>query len=162
MLAQRFHLQPLLSYKQNLEDLQQIELAQLKAACAREEEELRRLEELQQEAARHLRTYEAESQLNLELIKLAFKFLESLRERIARQSEVVAQLVDQVETKRQQLVKTMQERRVLEKLKERYLAEIEEQNRRQEMRLNDEVGTALHHKASRDQQATEEDQERAL
>ncbi|MGQ9674959.1 MAG: flagellar export protein FliJ [Chloroflexota bacterium] len=151
----KFHLQPLLSYKRNLEEVLEVELAQLTAAHAREQEELERLERSRQEVARQLRSFEAESQLNLELIKLTHGFLESLRVRIVAQSEVVAQLAGQVETKRRALIKAMQERKVLEKLKERHLAELQEQSDKQEMRVNDEIGVGLHHRTAREREATE-------
>lgn len=154
-MRSKFHLQPLLSYKQNLEEVLQVELAQLTSAHAREQEELERLERSRDDVARQLRAYESEGQLNLELIKLTHGFLESLRARVAAQSEAVARLAGQVETKRRDLVKAMQERKVLEKLKEKYLAELQEQAEKQEMRVNDEIGTGRHHLVARERDVTE-------
>jgi len=144
MQARKFHLQPVLSYKQSLEEIYQLELAQLKQALAKEEEHLRQLENLEREVSQELRSFQAESQLNLELIKLTIDFLQSLRTAISGQSETVRRLSASVDDKRDQLVKTMQERKVLEKLKDKFLAELEEESRRQEARLADEIGTTLY------------------
>ncbi len=148
-------MQPLLDYKQNLEQILQVELAQITEACAREQIELERLRESLREVATQLRSCAAENQLNLELIRLTLRFLESIRERAVQQAAVVAEMESRVETKRQELVKVMQEKKALEKLKERFLAELEEQARQAENRVNDEIGTTLHHLSSREAAAVE-------
>lgn len=123
----------------------QVDLAQLSEAYQREKDKLARIEESRCEVAARLLAYEAESPLNLHLINLTYRFLGSLRDDEADQLAVVEELARQVENKRQELVKVMQEKKVLEKLKERYLAELDEAARLREFRTSDEIGTNLHH-----------------
>lgn len=126
-------------------------------AHAREQEHLECLERSVRDVVRQLRLSETDGRLDLELIKLTYDFLETLRARVAEQSRLVADLAGQAEAKREELIRTMQERKVLEKLKEKFLAELDEQAGREEMRLNDEIARSLHHRATRDPVAVEGD-----
>lgn len=149
-------MQPVLSYKQKLEDGLQIELAQLKEAYIREVETLRHLAASKEDCARQLRSFQTESMLDLELIHWTMNFLDGLHNQIEQQTNTVAEAQARMEDKRQLLVKATQERKALEKLRERFLVELAEEERLQESRTNDEIGTALHHLAVRESSMDEE------
>jgi len=145
-----------LNYKTKIEEALQIELAALKEVCIREEMELSRLEAHHEDTSQQLRAFQSETRLDLDLIRLTMAYLETLSGRIGHQAELVAQARERVETKRQELVRAVQERKVLEKLRERYLAQQAEAERRKEARTNDEIGITLHHLVKREQAQAEE------
>jgi flagellar FliJ protein len=103
-----------------------------------------------------LRSFQAEPILDLELIQWTLNYLDGLRAKIDQQAEILAEAQARVEAKRQQLIKATQERKVLEKLREKFLAELAEEERLTETRTNDEIGTALHHLALREKGIDEE------
>ncbi len=144
ILAKKFSLQPILSYKQKLEELTQIELSQLKEALIIEKEVLNSLENSHRENSAKLRSYQGHTELDLDSIRQIIMFIENLQSKIILQKNVVADAEEKVEAKRKQLLKIMQDRKALEKLKEKFEEEAEEAIRQEELRSNDEIGTNLH------------------
>jgi len=125
-----FPLQPVLTYKESLVDVLERELAQLFAMRKRIEMVLVALHQ------------ERQGLLQLNRLWRYQVYLDWLGERIEEQERRLAQLDDQIEEKRRELIAALQEKRILEKLKEKakeqFLAEMEHR----EADFNDEMTLA--------------------
>ncbi len=136
-----FSLQSVLSYKESLVDLLERQLAQLLSTRSVVEAVL---VSLQQERQRihHRLIAERQGVLRLDRLRYYQSYLDWLGERIEAQERQLAQLDEEIEKKRGELVSRMQEKRVLEKLKEkakeRFMLELE----RREADLQDEMASA--------------------
>lgn len=138
MPAAPFTLQPVLAYKGNMVDLLERQLAQLLAQRGRLQAILDALH------ARRFETHvllhrEQRGTLRLERIQQHRLYLEWLRERIDEEQRRMAELESRIATKRDELVAMMQDKEMLERLKEkaeeRFLAHLESQ----EADFNDEI-----------------------
>jgi len=135
-----FSLQPVLSYKENLVDLLERQLAQLFARRKAVEMVLVSLHQERQQVHRRL-VAERQGVLKLGTLWQHQVYLDWLGERIDAQEKRLTRLDEQVDEKRKELLTAMQEKRMLEKLKEkarkRFLVELE----RREADLHDEMAT---------------------
>ena len=142
----RFRLQPVLNYRQDIEDALQLELGRL----LQEEQEARaRLEELRAESERsmvELSAIQSAPRIDVPAIQQGYYYLEALQGVIEHQVVVVNEATERVEAKRRELVKAMQDRKVLEKLKEKYQREYADWVRRVEQTLADDVVTTRYNR----------------
>ncbi len=137
-----FRLQSVLNYKTGLVDNLETEFARLRALQKNEEEALAHLEEMVQTQTASLKHQQETGVLNCNTIELHQKYLHFLRNHVERQKVRVAEAKMQAEAKREELVKTMQDQKTLEKLKDRHLArELVELNRREARTVDDLVIT---------------------
>ena len=81
-------------------------------------------------------------------IELASQTWASVQTRAARQQEVLDDLASSIEDKRKALVRAMQNRKLLEKLKERQRLQAVMKERRLETKESDEVAQAQYHRAA--------------
>ena len=137
----RFRLQPVLNYRQDLEDALQLELARVLEEERAAREQLDLLRDESQRAMAELRAFQEQPRVDLALMSQGFFYLEALQAAIEVQVQVVAEVTERVEAKRRDLVKAMQDRKVIEKLKEKYQREYAEWVRRTEQRLVDDMVT---------------------
>lgn len=138
-----FRLQSLLNVKKQLEDSRKNELAK---AMRRLEKELEKMRGLENERRGCIEEFNHESQKGGAAGKLKryASYIAILGERIWEQKENVNRAKNVVDKVREELVKIVQEREILEKLKEnKYQAYLEEQARN-EQRLNDEIVSYKH------------------
>ena len=144
MASFKFRLQPVLEHKRRLEELAQIEHARAQAAQHREELALSQLNDAETDAVAELERQRFIGRLDIETLQLGMGYLEVLKTQIQRQVQVVERVQRQTETKRDQLIGFMQEKKALEKLRQRQLdAFIVEQNR-VEAREMDEMVVMRH------------------
>ena len=136
-----FSLQPVLSYKESLVDLLERQLAQLFAMRSAIETVLASLRQERRQI--HYRLI-AERQGVLRLDRLWYHqtYLDWLGERIEEQERQLAQLDEEIEKKRGELLSLMQEKRMLEKLKEKIKQRFMMEMERREADLHDEMASA--------------------
>jgi len=136
-----FPLQPVLTYKESLVDVLERELAQLFAMRKRIGMVLVALHQERQHL-RHRVVQERQGLLQLDRLWQHQVYLDWLGERIEEQERRLARLDDEIEEKRRELIVALQEKRILEKLKEkakeRFLVEMEHR----EADFNDEMTLA--------------------
>lgn len=135
-----FSLQSVLSYKESLVDLLERQLAQLLSTRSVVEAVLVSLHQ-ERQRIHHRLIAERQGVLQLGRLRYYQSYLDWLGERIEAQERQLAQLDEEIEKKRGELVSRMQEKRVLEKLKEkakeRFMLELE----RREADLHDEMAS---------------------
>ncbi|MBI3974213.1 MAG: flagellar export protein FliJ [Chloroflexi bacterium] len=134
-----FRLQPVLEHKQRLEDAAQIELSRCWEAQRREEAALNEYAEAEAGAIRELERQRFTGRLDIEALQLGLRYLDILKAQIQRQTQVVQRVQRQTEAKRQELVGYMQERKMLEKLRQRQLGVFTVEQNRLEAREVDEL-----------------------
>ena len=139
-----FRLQPVLDHKQRQEELAQVEHAQAQAAQLKEEGALHRLNEAEAAAIDELERQRFTGRLDIEALQLGLGYMDVLKAQILRQTQIVARVRQQTETKRQELVARVQERKTLEKLRERQLETFTREQNRIEARDADEMVVMRH------------------
>jgi flagellar protein FliJ len=137
-----FRLQKVLDYRIRVEDQRKAELAELEARRTILINERTRLENDQARALLRMRTQEFDL-VDLQLTRL---FVERLDRDIARKNEEIAAMEQRVLAKRQELIQASQERRVMEKLREKQEADYWLGVLRAEQKLLDEMGTTVFHR----------------
>jgi len=138
----KFRLQSVLSYKEQVEEALKMELAQLQEAHQRELLALQELEGEKAHTARALQREEEREQLDLAAIELHVAYLDILEEAIVSQTSLVQELEERLTRKREEVIVAMQERKALEKLRDREAWRAALEERRMEGKLIDEVATA--------------------
>ena len=133
-----FPLQKVLDMRQHLEDQRAVELGQAKQELFKEQQLLNRLNTLKIEALRASEQELADS-LRLNKIRMLESYLVQLNERIERQKEIIMQKNELVEKKRRELLKASQDKKVVEKLKERQFEAHRKSLRLKENKMIDEV-----------------------
>ena len=141
-----FRLQPVLSYKEKREELVETELAHLRQACHQEEAGLARIQDQENQVIDGMSRMQRESvRVDVAGMEQRLSYLSLLGERADIQTGKVEEARNLVEGKRQQLVVASQEKRVLEKLKERNAQDAFTGARRAEDRVNDEISIVQFH-----------------
>lgn len=146
-LPTEFRLQPVLSYKSHMVDALEMEFARLKLAHQREQE---MLVTLQQTAQREIDTLR-ERQVGLidcTDIQLRQDYLDSLRQNVVRQTDRVEEAEQRADDKRGELVETMQDQKVLEKLRDHHQARVLKEMDRREARAVDDIVTSRYRRES--------------
>lgn len=119
---EEFRLQPVLNLKSNLADTLEVEFAHLKVA---HQEEVTRLEKLQRRKTEEMEVLSRQQQsgpLDCHAIELRQHYLQTLTDHETVQTTRVKDAERQVETKREELVKTVQDQKTLEKLRDQHQA----------------------------------------
>jgi flagellar export protein FliJ len=137
-----FRLQPVLNVKSSLVDALEVEFARLKALHQDEMDILLALQQAEGREMEALRRQQQKDLLNCEEICHHQQYLASLAEYKAQQAERVKEAKLRMETKREELVTTMQDQKVLEKLREHHQAGQTRDRQRREARTVDELVTA--------------------
>lgn len=141
-----FRLQPVLSYKEKREEMVETELAHLRQACRQEEAGLASIQEQENQVIDGMSRLQRDSvRVDVAGMEQRLSYLSLLGERADVQTGKVEDARKQVEGKRQELVTASQEKRVLEKLKERNAQEAFTGARRADDRANDEISIVQFH-----------------
>ena len=141
MADRDFRLQPVLNYKSSVVEALEMEFARLKLKHLEEQQVLNSLQQREQQHIDSLRQQQQRGQLDCDLIQLHQQYLRSLTDHVVAQAARVNEAAQQAETKREELVKTMQDRKMLEKLRERYRTRQAQELLRRETRAVDEIVT---------------------
>lgn len=140
-MERRFRLQAVLNYREDLEDALQLELGKL---LAEERGARAQLEAFREESVRTMadtRQMQDQARPDLAAIEQGFVYLEAVQAAIGAQAQILAEVTQRVEAKRAEVVKAMQDRKVLEKLKQRHDRTYAEWVRQVEQRVADDVTT---------------------
>ncbi len=133
-----FPLQKVLDVRQHVEDQRAIELGQAKQELFKEQNLLNHLKMLKDKAL-HTSEEEIAESLQLSKIQMLESYLIQLNEKIDKQKKIIKKKSEAVEKKRRELLKATQEKKVVEKLKERQLENHRKSVRLQENKMIDEV-----------------------
>ena len=136
-----FTLQPVLSYKENMVDLLERQLAQLLAERGRLQALLNALYAQRSKAPVSLQR-EQRGHLQVDRIQQHRLYLDWLQERIEEEQRRLVELDARVTAKRNELVAMMQDKEMLERLKERVEDRFFARLENQEADLNDEIAIA--------------------
>jgi flagellar export protein FliJ len=140
----RFSLQSVLDYRSSLVEALEIELGVLTAALLRARSILEAMREKRTNLIGELRSAML-GELNLIKISQLRTNIELLDVRIARQEEEVEKISQEVEAKRQELVKARQDEEVLVILKEKAITAFQNEMKLRENRTQDDVYIASHY-----------------
>jgi flagellar export protein FliJ len=133
-----FSLQVVLDYRSSLVEALEIELAQLIASLVKAQQVLENLKEKRRQLDIELRDAQL-GELDLVHITHIRINIDLVDTYIERQAEEVVKLNQQVEEKRQELVKARQDEEVLEILKEKMIEQFQEEMKIKESRAQDDV-----------------------
>ena len=141
----KFNLEKVLMYKRLREDILKRELAELQR---RLEEERRRLLKLETKQREHLKELGAkvEGKVELREVLLYQEFIAGLGEDIEGQIDRIEELLAKLEDKRDELVGSSKEKRVLENLRQRRYDEYIYAADRLESKFLDEIGNGMEYR----------------
>jgi flagellar FliJ protein len=139
-----FPLQKVLEYRKHLENMRAVELGKKKAEHLKAEEELHALKQRKEEMLKEASKEISESpKINLVRLKVQKEYLESLSTRIGKQKEDVRHLEKEVEKRREALNGAVKERKMVEKLKEKFSERAKAEARHKEEIKIDEVAIRM-------------------
>ncbi|MGD8764772.1 MAG: flagellar export protein FliJ [Desulfobacteraceae bacterium] len=134
----KFNLQPLLNHRRYLEEVLQKELAQFRKRLTAEQNKLRRLKEKKREYSQKLQQRQKENGTVSDLI-LYLQYLDRLSTELEHQHQQVVAAEKDFKNKRNDLIKTMKNRKILEQLKENRSKAYQQQMLKNERKFMDEV-----------------------
>lgn len=140
----QFRLQPVLRHRERVEEQKQVELADAQRARQSEEEKLAALQGQEARAVELLEQQGMVGRLDVEFVKQGLSYLQTLAGDIDTQEEAVTEAQEQAEERRQETVRAMQDRKVLEKLRERGRQRWQQEVNREESRFLDELAVTRH------------------
>ena len=145
-MERRFRLQPVLNLRRDREEALQLELAALVAEEQAEQGRLNVLREASIQAMNDVFGLQSRSRTDVGAIEQGLLYLEALTAATVAQEELLARVSERVEAKRQEVVAAMQERKAIEKLKERHEQAYAAWVRRVEDGLIDDMATVRYNR----------------
>lgn len=136
-----FRLQPVLKFKASLVDNLELEFVHLKIAHQNEIQALLELERIKNQELEALDQQRRQGVIDCDTIQLGHQYLNALDEYVAKQVMQVAEAEHRLDAKRDELVKTMQDQKTLEKLRDRQWEKQQKENLRRETRNIDDLVT---------------------
>lgn len=146
MATRQFSLQPALSYKERLEDVCQMALAEIEASYAREHSIFDLLSELERKGYRELEHQHRLGELDVAMISACFGDLQELQKKIERQLVILNDLAEKAERKREELIEISKEKKALERLKEKHERKVAQAMMRAENKFMDDIATSQFHR----------------
>ena len=134
----RFNLESLLNYRRYQEEILQKELADFKNQLIQQEQQLRQLKQAWRKNSLELHQQQRRGGTVSGVI-IYFKYLDRLAADIEKQKRRVLKTKKQFEKKRRELLDIVKKRKTLEKLKEKGFNTFQQQQRKKERDLLDEV-----------------------
>ena len=119
-MDRRFRLQPVLNYREDVEEALQLELSVIMAEEQRARERLQALRDDAASAMEGIVGFQSQARADVAIIEQGFVYLDHMARVVAEQDAVVADATARADAKRQELVAAMQARKAMEKLKERH------------------------------------------
>jgi flagellar FliJ protein len=144
-----FRLQTVLEHKQRLEEMAQLEHARAQAAQASEERSLGQLHDAEARGFSELERQRFQGRLDIESLQFGMSYLDVLKVQITRQAQIVERVGKATEAKRELLVGAMQERKALERLREKQLKDFTLEQTRRELVEQDEMAVMRHSRTQR-------------
>ncbi len=139
-----FPLQKVLEFRKHLEDMRAIELVKVQNEKNKANSRLLRLKNQKQEVIEST-TAEVVNRKTVDLTQLKIRkdYIENLNGKITDQKHKIVQLTEQVEEERQKLGEAMKERKIVEKLKDRFTERKKAEIKRLENKKTDEVAIRM-------------------
>lgn len=134
-----FKLQPVLDYREHVEDTLRVALAELERLLQRETKTLNSLHGQHTASMGEMRDRQQSAQLDVSRIGLDLLYIQSLEERIKEQEARVNSLHDAVDRQREQLIEAVKEKKQLEKLKESAEVRVKQELKMAENRAIDDI-----------------------
>ncbi|MDI6786587.1 MAG: flagellar export protein FliJ [bacterium] len=144
----RFSLQRLIDVRKHREEVLINELAVVKRKYLDEEEILEDLKELLSINVRRLKERQ-ERIASIEEIILYYNYFTKMDEEILKQKEKLKKIQEEINIITEKLIKASQEKRVVEKLREKHLSEFRKLIEKLEQSDMDEIGINLHYRKVR-------------
>lgn len=133
-----FKLQAVLDYRKNIEEKIQNSFSEKKRELEREKLALKNLIKERVGLIRDLRGIQNKLQ-PVDDIKRHISYIEQIRENEKKQKQVIAQMKEELENLRNQLLEAVKKTKVMEKLKERESEEYKSAARALEQSISDEI-----------------------
>lgn len=137
----RFRLQKVMEFKEDIEKQRMLVLGEAKKRVQIEEEKLRNLQHQDQECRNRVSEKESENQINPVEMNLYYQYLKGLEDRMELQGDLILKAEEEAEKKRQALLAVTKERKILEKLKEKRLADYTSELLKKEQFLLDDLAS---------------------
>ncbi len=137
----RFKLEPLLEYRQRLEDILKKDLAEAGRLLDVEEGKLQSLRKTHSASITEVERLKGEDN-NTEELKLYYNYLVGLKIYIEEQAQMVVKSRDVYEGQRRKLVESARERRTVELVKERAQRLHESEENREDQKITDDIGSS--------------------
>ena len=138
-----YRFQRVLEIKERLEDAQKAALGEVVSVLNREEETLRDLQETRTRCL-HAGRFQPAAPVDANLLDVQAAYLQRLKRECGEKQDEIRQVESVVEEKRKDLMEATKERRVFEILREQREKTYKRDQKRQERRLLDDVGTQLY------------------
>ncbi len=138
-----YRFQRVLEIKGRMEDARKAALGEVVSVLNREEETLRDLQDTRRRCLQAGR-FQPAAPVNANLLDVQASYLQRLKRECGEKQEQIRQVESVVEEKRKDLMEATKERRVFEILREQREETYKREQKRQERRLLDDVGTQLY------------------
>jgi len=145
LLDRPFKLEAVLNQRQHQEESARKIFADAARALRQAQAALSDMENTRAQYRRALRRKQDNSDCAMELI-LYTRYLGRLESEIREQQHVTDELAKDKENKRAALMTTLKDRKIIEKLKERYLADVAKEERDSEQKLLNDVAISRYHR----------------
>lgn len=132
----RFKLDPVLKVRQIQEKKYKRDLTEIKVI--RENAE-KLLEDLEMEKNKQIENMEVEEKLRVAELQIQYAYLNAIVEQVEKQKNALEKILIEEEKKRDVLIKTNQNKRMIEKLKQKFNSEILKDFQRKEQLLLDSI-----------------------
>jgi len=133
-----FKMQSVLDYRKHMEGKILDVFSEIKRELEREKEHLKKIMQAKEDNVARLRKMSNET-VRAEDIARSVSYIEQLRQDEKKQRIVIDNIKNKLEDKRKELVEAVKKRKVMEKLKENYLREYEEEFLALEQKNSDEI-----------------------
>ncbi|MBI4299542.1 MAG: flagellar export protein FliJ [Chloroflexi bacterium] len=144
MHKRRFRLQPVLKYRERLEQASQLEFATAAMEHQQESMELAQLEQKRLAGFEELGQQEEQDTLDIHAIAITSAYMQTVSSAIDRQAKRVSASTEKLASKRGELMERSKDKKSLELLRARQKAEFEREMEISETKLLDEMATNLY------------------
>ncbi len=148
-MAFRFRFENVLKYRENIEKQKSVEFLDAEKAYIRQKKKVEKLIGEREELFSLMKELSSSFDFDLVTFNMIREFALKIEEDIRFEKDVLFQLKKVMEEKRRELIKASQDKRIMEKLKEKdYSAYLREENRKEVIEL-DEIASKTYNKKLR-------------
>ena len=145
-MAFRFRFENILTYKENIETQKSIEFSQAQNTYRRQKEKVDLLIAERDNLISLMREVSSSSEFDFNLFNVIRSFVLKLEEDIKFEQDILSNLKEIMEAKRKELVKASQDKKIMEKLKEKEFKLYEDMGRKKETIELDEINLKYYNK----------------
>lgn len=145
-MAFRFRFENILTYKENIETQKSIEFSQAQNTYRRQKEKVDLLIAERDNLINLMREVSSSSEFDFNLFNVIRSFVLKLEEDIKFEQDILSNLKEIMEAKRKELVKASQDKKIMEKLKEKEFKLYEDMERKKEIIELDEINLKYYNK----------------